>query len=188
MAPGCRGTEAMVTYSLDEVNRFSLDAFVEVFGGVAEHTPWVAAVAQRDAPFASRDALIEAFANALQHADEEAQLALIRAHPDLAGKAARAGKMADASVNEQSGAGLDQLSDAEYEQFTQLNGTYKSNYGFPFIFAVKGATKHQILEAFQLRLQNSAKDEFAEALRQICRIFSFRLEDLVADEQSACSP
>ncbi len=178
----------MATYTLDEVNQLTPDIFADVFGNVAEHSPWVARVAQREAPFASCKALIEAFAKALHDADEEAQLALIRAHPDLAGKAARAGEMAEASVSEQSGAGLDQLSGAEYEQFTQLNYAYKSSYGFPFIFAVKGATKHQILEAFQLRLQNSAKDEMAEALRQICLIFSFRLEDLVADGHSACSP
>ncbi|MES0868292.1 2-oxo-4-hydroxy-4-carboxy-5-ureidoimidazoline decarboxylase [Pseudovibrio sp. SCP19] len=178
----------MTTYSLEEVNQFTLDTFTEVFGNVAEHSPWVAVVAHREAPYGSREALIEAFASSLQGAEEDAQLALIRAHPDLAGKAARAGKMAEASVNEQAGAGLDQLTDAEYEQFTQLNDAYKASYGFPFIFAVKGATKHQILEAFELRLQNSAEDEFVEALHQICRIFRFRLEDLVSDEQSAVSP
>ncbi len=174
----------MKTYSLEEVNRFTLDAFVDVFGNVAEHSPWVAVVAQRSAPFTSRLALIDAFVRALQKADKGGQIALIRAHPDLAGKAARAGEMAAASVKEQAGVGLDQLSDDEYHRFNQLNDAYKSRYGFPFIFAVKGASKHQILEAFQLRLQNSADDELAEALRQICRIFRFRLEDLVCDEET----
>ncbi|KZL17567.1 Uric acid degradation bifunctional protein PucL [Pseudovibrio axinellae] len=171
----------MGTYALKDVNSFSLDTFVEVFGDVAEHSPWVAVVAQRSAPFETRQALVDAFSSALQSADEPAQLALIRAHPDLAGKAARVGKMAASSVNEQAGAGLDQLTDAEYEQFTQLNDTYKSAYGFPFIFAVKGATKHQILDAFQVRLKNSAQEEFQEAVRQICRIFRFRLEDLTRE-------
>ncbi|GHB34401.1 uricase [Pseudovibrio japonicus] len=171
----------MGTFSLDEVNQFTQDTFVEVFGNVAEHSPWVAVVAQRSAPFTSREALIEAFTQALQAADEGSKLALIRAHPDLAGKAARAGEMAQASVDEQAGAGLDLLNNAEYEQFTELNEAYKSRYGFPFIFAVKGADKHQILEAFRVRLQNSLEEEFAEALRQVCRIFRFRLEDMIIE-------
>lgn len=176
----------MNSYRLEEINQFSLDTFTEVFGGVAEHSPWVCVVASREAPFASRDVLIQSFADVLLAAERDAQLALIRAHPDLAGKAAKAGRMEASSVNEQAGAGLDQLTDAEYEQFTQLNDTYKSTYGFPFIFAVKGATKYQILDAFQIRLKNSADEEFAEALRQICRIFWFRLEDLVVDDIIAC--
>lgn len=178
----------MEPYSLDEVNQFAPETFAEVFGNVAEHSPWVAVAAQRSAPFVSREDLVGAFARALQKADVEAQLALIRAHPDLAGKAARAGEMATASVNEQTGAGLDQLNDDEYEQFTLLNQAYKSSYGFPFIFAVKGADKHQILEAFQVRLKNSYEDEFGEALRQICRIFRFRLEDLVCEEERDGNP
>ncbi len=172
----------MRTYTIEDLNRFSQHDFIAVFGGVAEHSPWVARAAFEHIPFQSRQALIDAFAKTLQTATTEAQLALIRAHPDLAGKAARAGKMEKASAEEQAGAGLDQLTDAEYSRFTELNEEYKSTHGFPFIFAVKGATKHQILEAFQQRLQNSKDAEFAEALRQICRIFRFRLEGLVQDE------
>ncbi|SDR03310.1 2-oxo-4-hydroxy-4-carboxy-5-ureidoimidazoline decarboxylase [Pseudovibrio sp. Tun.PSC04-5.I4] len=178
----------MNSYRLEEINQFSLDTFTEVFGGVAEHSPWVCVVAYREAPFASRDGLIQSFADVLLAAGSDAQLALIRAHPDLAGKAARAGQMEASSVNEQAGVGLDQLTDVEYAQFTEFNNAYKSFYGFPFIFAVKGATKHQILEAFQIRLKNSADEEFAEALRQICRIFRFRLEDLVVEEIAAFEP
>ncbi len=177
----------MRTYTIEDLNRFSQHDFLAVFGGVAEHSPWVARAAFKHIPFQSRQALIDAFAKTLQTATREAQLALIRAHPDLGGKAARAGQMEKASAEEQVGAGLDQLTDAEYSRFTELNEEYKSTYGFPFIFAVKGATKHQILEAFQQRLQNSKDAEFAEALRQICRIFRFRLEDLVeSDVREKC--
>lgn len=179
----------MTKLSVQAINALDPDSFTSKFADVAENSPWVAQAAFVFAPFASRTALIEAFANALFEASEEAQLALIRAHPDLAGKAARSGEMAEASKAEQAGAGLNQLTEAEFARFTQLNEQYRAKFGFPFIFAVKGATKHQILEGFEARLPNSRPEEFAEALRQITRIFRFRLEvmvELEADESKSC--
>ena len=162
------------------VNALSLDDFLARFGDVAEHSPWVAAAAAARRPFASREAMIEAFAGVVQAAPHEAGLDLIRAHPDLAGRAARAGDIAEDSRREQAGVGLDSLTEAEYARFTDLNGRYRATFGFPFIFAVKGATKAMILDAFVVRLANDPETEFETALAQICRIFRFRLEDRVA--------
>ncbi|NBN62165.1 2-oxo-4-hydroxy-4-carboxy-5-ureidoimidazoline decarboxylase [Pannonibacter tanglangensis] len=167
--------------ALAAVNALTAEAFVAQFGDVAEHSPWVAEEAARAAPFASRAALVEAFAAAMRRAPRERQLALIRAHPDLAGKAAVRGEIAEDSRREQAGAGLDRLSPEEFARFTALNEAYKARFGFPFILAVKGATKDQILAAFETRLHHDADTEFDTALTQIARIFRFRLEDRVED-------
>jgi 2-oxo-4-hydroxy-4-carboxy-5-ureidoimidazoline decarboxylase len=161
---------------LAAVNAMPIDAFVAAFGDVAEHSPWVARQAASARPYASRDAMIEAFAEATRAASHDAQLALIRAHPDLATKA----RLTEDSTREQAGAGLDTLTADEFAIFTSLNARYKSAFGFPFIFAVKGATKHQILASFNERVNNSAEHEFAMAISQIVRIFRFRIEDRVA--------
>lgn len=171
-------------FSLEDVNGMTRAQFVGHFGDVAEHSPWVAEAAYRSTPYSCRDALITAFAAAVQDAAHPAQLDLICAHPDLAGKAARAGEMAEDSKREQAGAGLDQLTETEFLSFQELNAAYKERFGFPFIFAVKGATKHMILSAFEDRIQNSMDEEFAMALSQVLRIFRFRLEDRVADSNA----
>jgi 2-oxo-4-hydroxy-4-carboxy-5-ureidoimidazoline decarboxylase len=162
------------------VDAMSACDFVAAFGDVAEHSPWVAEAADAGRPFGSREAMIEAFVAAIDAAPEAARLALIRAHPDLAGRAARAGTMAEDSKREQAGAGLDSLTDAEFARFTELNGRYRDAFGFPFILAVKGATKDVILAAFETRLAHDAVTEFATAIGQIARIVRFRLEDRVS--------
>ncbi len=162
--------------SLTEVNALGAGAFVEAFGDIAEHAPWVAERAELLRPFADLDAMIAAFGDAVADASETAQLALIRAHPDLATKA----RLTAASANEQAGAGLDTLSADEFARFSDLNGRYKDRFGFPFIFAVKGATKHQILASFEARIDNDAADELATALTMVKRIMGFRLRDRVA--------
>ena len=166
--------------TIAEVDALAPDAFVARFGDVAEHSPWVAEAAAAMRPFGAREAMIEAFARAVTEAPREARLALIRAHPDLAGKAARAGAIAEDSKQEQAGAGLDTLTDAEFARFGEMNDAYRAKFGFPFIFAVKGATKHMILDAFAARLPADPAVEFETALAQIARIFRFRLEDRVA--------
>ncbi len=158
-----------------EINAMSAAEFVAAFGEIAEHSPWVAAGAAR--PFLSRDAMIKAFENVVMNGSEDLQLSLLRAHPDLATRA----KLTVDSTNEQKGAGLDTLSAEEFEKFTALNDQYKEQNGFPFIFAVKGATKHQILASFEQRIHHSKDDEFKVALQQVCRIISFRLEARVAE-------
>ena len=162
--------------TLAEVNAMTLAEFLADFGDVAEHSPWVARHAAANRPFASREAMIAAFAAALGGASREAQLALVRAHPDLA---TRARLTADSS-REQAGAGLSTLAPDEFARFTHLNDFYKAKFDFPFIFAVKGATKHQILAGFAERVNNSPEDEFATAIAQISRIFRFRIEDRVS--------
>ena len=154
--------------------------FLDAFGDVAEHSPWVAESAGWRRPFADRDAFVAAFAAVMTDAPRERQLALIRAHPDLAGRAAMAGEVAEDSRREQQGAGLDRLTAEEFARFTELNGRYRARFGFPFILAVKGATKSMILEAFQSRVDNDPETEFQTALAQIARIFRFRIEDRVA--------
>lgn len=161
------------------VNALNAEAFVAAFGDVAEHSPWVAERAAEARPFADPEVAIAAFQSAIGDAAPETRLALIRLHPDLAGKAALAGELAEDSRREQAGAGLDSLTAEEFERFTRLNEAYKARFGFPFIYAVKGATKHQILEAFEVRLENTPEAEFETALEQVLRIVRFRLEERI---------
>lgn len=162
--------------TLTAVNAMTADEFTAAFGDVAEHSPWVARLVSALRPFASREAMVEAFTGTVRTAAYEAQLALIRAHPDLATRA----KLTGDSTREQAGAGLDTLSPEEFARFTGLNGRYKAKFGFPFIFAVKAATKHRILASFAERVNHATEVEFATALAQVCRIFRFRIEDRVA--------
>ena len=162
--------------ALSHINTMSTTDFEKEFGDVAEHSPWVARNAAGLRPFKSLETMISAFRDAVLAASETAQLALIRAHPDLATKA----KLTEDSTREQAQAGLGSLSADEFAHFTHLNELYKSKFDFPFIFAVKGATKQQIIESFMERVNNSRDDEFATALEQVCRIFRLRLEDRVS--------
>ena len=164
--------------SIAAVNALERAAFVAAFGDVAEHSRWVAERAERARPFADRTAMIGAFVDAVLEADEPHRLMLVRAHPDLAGRA-RLADLAPDSQREQKGAGLDTLTPDELERFTRLNDAYRAEFGFPFIFAVKGANKHEILEAFEKRLLNDHEQELATAIRQVGNIIRFRLEDRV---------
>jgi 2-oxo-4-hydroxy-4-carboxy-5-ureidoimidazoline decarboxylase len=111
----------------------------------------------------------------VEAATREEQLELLRAHPDLGARA----RMSESSTGEQGGAGLDRLTESEFHRLRALNEAYKLKFGFPFLLAVKGSTKFDIVEALERRLQSDADTEFAEALRQVYRIASFRLEDLI---------
>ncbi|HVJ40641.1 MAG TPA: 2-oxo-4-hydroxy-4-carboxy-5-ureidoimidazoline decarboxylase [Dongiaceae bacterium] len=159
-----------------DINALGEGAFIAAFGDVAEHSPWVAQAAAVDRPFHDRAHMIRSFTDALSHADRAAQLDLIRAHPDLATRA----RLTADSAREQGGAGLDSLTAEEFTRFTDFNARHKAAFGFPFIFAVRGATKHQILAAFAERIGNSYDQEFAVTLDQIGRIIRFRLEDRVS--------
>ncbi|MEM9750833.1 MAG: 2-oxo-4-hydroxy-4-carboxy-5-ureidoimidazoline decarboxylase [Pseudomonadota bacterium] len=157
--------------------------FMAALGGVYEHSPWVAEALWPDAPskaFDTPGALAKAMRAAVNAAPKDQRLELIRAHPELAGKAAIAGEMADASKREQAGAGLDQCSPEEYQAFQDLNGAYNEKFGFPFIIAVKGLGRAEILDAFRARLDNAPEAEFDEAIAQIHRIAGFRIEALFA--------
>ena len=169
--------------SLTALNRMNREAFARALRGVFEHSPWVAEQAWRRAPFASVAALHGGMAAAVRAASMQRQLALIRAHPDLAGKAARAGRMTTHSIAEQSSAGLDRLSDEEYARLNQLNAAYRARFGFPFIVAVRQHTKDSLLEAFAARLANSRSREIEAALLEIFEIARMRLDALVVADQ-----
>jgi len=155
-------------------------AFVAALGGLFEHSPWVVARAYGAGPFADGEALIAAAAAVLAAASGAEQLALIRAHPELAGRAAIAGDLTQASTSEQKSAGLDRLTPAEYARFHALNDAYRARFGFPFILCVRMHDKASILAALETRLAGDEDAEIAAALTEITRIARLRLSDLLA--------
>ena len=162
-------------YTFAQLNRMSQEDFTTALGEIWEETPEIANQAWHNKPFENVEALYQAMVAVVESMSETQQLALIKAHPDLGGKA----KMAQASVQEQAGVGLDRLSESEYQRFQSLNQAYKDKFGFPFIIAVKNHTKESILSAFETRLQNSQEAEKREALTEISKIARLRLEAII---------
>jgi 2-oxo-4-hydroxy-4-carboxy-5-ureidoimidazoline decarboxylase len=158
-------------YTLADVNQMDQTEFIHAFGTIFEHTPEIAAIAWNQRPFSSPEAVYMAMVAAVDQFSLEQQLALVRSHPDLGSKAA----MAEASVQEQQGAGLDSLSPEEFERFQQLNQAYQDRFGFPFIVAVKHHTKESILAAFAERLTHDSNTERQQALTEIKEIVRLRL-------------
>jgi 2-oxo-4-hydroxy-4-carboxy-5-ureidoimidazoline decarboxylase len=156
--------------------------FRAAFGGVFEHSPWIAERAFAARPFASVDALHAAMADAVKTAGQEAQLALLRAHPELAGKEAQAGTMTGDSTFEQGGAGLNALSREEMARISDFNRRYREKFGFPFIIAVRQNTKASIFSEFERRLAQDRDAELAASLGQVFVITRLRLDGLVAKE------
>lgn len=158
--------------------------FIEKFGGVFEHSPFIAERAY-DAGFVTvpltakglHDGMVLEFRNA----SREERLGILRAHPDLAGKLAISGKLTEDSRKEQAGAGLDRLSPQEHARFTELNSAYTEKFGFPFIIAVKGLNKADILVAFESRIDNDFDEEFDTAAEQVERIALLRLQALLPE-------
>ncbi|MFO8046557.1 MAG: 2-oxo-4-hydroxy-4-carboxy-5-ureidoimidazoline decarboxylase [Halomonas sp.] len=158
-------------------------AFVAAYGEIYEHSAWVAELAWKrglDPRHDTPAGLAEAMGRILAEAEPERQLAVIRAHPDLAGKAALAGTLTGDSTREQAGAGLDQCSPEELARFERFNGAYKAKFGFPFVMAVKGSDRFAILDAFEARLKNPPEQERRTAIEQINRIALFRLQARLA--------
>jgi len=157
--------------------------FMARYAGIYEHSPWVA---EQVAPLAdeieSADELATLMADCVDNASEQKQMELIRAHPDLAGKAQVAGELTVESTSEQASAGLDQCSANEFEQFQVLNRAYWEKFGFPFVMAVRGCRRDEIIEAFAARLENSYDLEFETALAEIHKIARLRLGVTGADE------
>ena len=166
--------------TLQQLNAMEPAGFTRLLGGVFEHSPWVAGRAAGKRPFASVDQLHAAMVAEIEAAGLEAQLGLIRAHPELAGKAAVRGELTTASMREQGGAGLDQCSPDEFSALQRLNSGYQAKFGFPFVVAVRGHTRHSIIALFEQRLTNSREAEIRQCLQQIYRIGRFRLEELLA--------
>jgi len=168
-------------FSLHSLNALDQAAFTELLGGIYEHSPWVARRCWSQRPFASLALLQAAMAQALDTASADEQLAVIRAHPELSGKAALRRDLTADSRQEQAGAGLDQCSPEEFAQLLEGNRRYGATFGFPFIIAVKGLGRQEIIAALQQRCGRSRDQELAEALRQIHRIAAFRLREKIGD-------
>ena len=158
--------------------------FITAFGGVFEHSPFIAERAYDSGlifvPLTARG-VHEAMVVAFRNASPAERLGVLRAHPDLAGRLAIAGDLTEDSRREQAGAGLDRLSPAEHERFTALNTAYTDKFGFPFIIAVKGLDRHDILAAFETRVGNDADEEFSTACGQVERIAQLRLASLLPE-------
>jgi len=161
-----------------DLNEMDRDRFVESIGWVFEHSPWVAERAYATRPFASIEALHAAMAGEMRRATTDEQLTLLRAHPDLGARASMSGS----STAEQSGAGLDRLSPVQFDTLQRLNREYRDTFGFPFLYAVKGATVADILAALERRRAATYDEELDEALRQVSRIARFRLEAALSSE------
>ena len=155
----------------------SREAFVERYGGVYEHSPWVAELCYEQGKALSPGQLAPMFAACVDAADRETRLELIRAHPDLADRLGVAG-LTEASQGEQASAGLDRCTAEEFEAFTTLNAEYKQRFGFPFVMAVRNSNRAEILDAFRRRVGNAPDVEFRTAIAEIHQIARLRLEAL----------
>ena len=162
--------------NMEALNSQDREKFIAAIGWVFEQSPWVAERAWGARPFSSVDALHGAMVEQVERATQEEQLALLRAHPDLGTRA----RVSDASAAEQAGVGLDQLTHQEFERLLAWNEAYRDKFGFPFLFAVKGSTKHDILEALERRLASSRDEEYRVALTQVYRIARFRIESILS--------
>ncbi|WP_322097160.1 2-oxo-4-hydroxy-4-carboxy-5-ureidoimidazoline decarboxylase [Pelagibius sp. Alg239-R121] len=156
--------------------------FVAKFGGVFEHSPWIAIRAlgqSRGENCNTADGLHRVLCEVFQSASEEERLGVLTAHPDLAGRLALAGGLTGDSTREQASAGLDSLSESELQRFTALNDRYTEKFRFPFIMAVKGRSKDEILQAFESRVENDLETEFTTACAQVEQIALLRLKDML---------
>jgi len=160
---------------LAQLNAMPRAEFVRILGGVFERSPWIAEVAADRRPFATIENLRAALNNIVTQSSEAEQVALIRAHPDLVGKATLTAE----STREQAAAGLGKLSPAEVEEFRSYNAAYRQRFGFPFVICARLNKKDAILAAFPVRLQNSRDQEIETALEEIFKIAELRLKDLV---------
>lgn len=164
--------------SLDETR------FIEVYGGIYEDTPWIAETVwpqTRDGTLDTADTLATALRAVVDAASDLRKIDLLCAHPELAGRAAQSGTLTASSQVEQTGAGLDSCSAEELEEFAQLNKAYKEKFGFPFIIAVAGRTRFEILDIFRTRLDSDTQTEFETALEQVHRIARLRLSAMTGD-------
>ena len=168
--------------SLSELNTCSKDEFVSTLANIFEHSPWIAEWAAAARPFAGVKALLAAMKDAVDRATAEQQLALIKAHPDLANKTQRAAGLTVESTAEQNSLGLDRLSDAEFEAFERVNNAYRAKFGFPYIVCVRRHTKDSVLRDFERRLPNDVATETQTSIGEIYRIAALRLDQLVASD------
>lgn len=164
--------------TISEVNAMGKAEFLEIFGGVYEHSRWVAEGVVGQRPFGDLEQLAERMREVVEAAEGEKKMRLIRAHPDLAGKLGLDKHLTESSRREQQGAGLDQLTVDEFGAFSELNAAYRGKFGFPFVICVGRTDKAGILGAFQERLLNGEADEIAAALREVHAIARLRIEKI----------
>lgn len=165
----------------ERLNTLTKEQFIEVFGEIFEHSPWIARSAIEEQPFKSAEDAFEAMRKVVEKSSYDQQLALILEHPELGKRI----KMSEASVREQSGAGLDSLSPEEFEVFSATNKTYMEKFEFPFIIAVAGKDKHAILSAMKERLNNSREAEFENAINEIYQIARLRFNAITENLNGA---
>lgn len=168
--------------SIVEINALDPDNFVARFGFLIEGSPWIAARAWQARPFASFEHLYRSFCEVMSKASTDEKVALIQAHPDLVGRAARSRMLSPESAREQSSAGLDRLSPEEIAALEQLNQNYKDRFGFPFVICARENRKDTILEGFASRLSNTRCAEIEIALREIERIAYLRMLEVVGPD------
>lgn len=168
------------THALAELSSLNQRQFVDRLEGIFEHSPWVPERSWNQRPFDSVDQLHACMVQVVQHASYEEQKNLICAHPELAGKEAEQGTLTSASTGEQRGAGLDQCSAEELARLRGLNAQYRERFGFPFVIAVKGLSRYQIMDTVKARLNNNTELEFQTCLTEIGKIARFRLDALLA--------
>jgi 2-oxo-4-hydroxy-4-carboxy-5-ureidoimidazoline decarboxylase len=168
--------------TLSELNGLTPKRFIATLGGVFEHSPWIAAAACDRRPFATLDALHRTLVEVMQAAPTNAKLALLRAHPELASKAAIRGELSAESNREQAASGLTRCSAAEFARLLTLNRAYDAKFGFPFIIAVKGLDRSEIIARCAKRLERDQPTEFDAALQEVSRIARLRLEALLEEQ------
>jgi OHCU decarboxylase len=166
-------------YTVARLNELSQEDFLRVIGPAFEHSPWIAELTWAKRPFESAGILHRALCDTVRASDQPRKLALIRAHPDLAGRAARAGTLTSASTREQASGGLDKLSAEEAALFNKYNREYRERFSFPFVICARQNKKEAMLAGFARRLKNSREQEIEAALAEIFKIAELRLHDLL---------
>ena len=165
--------------TLQELNALDQERFVQALGGLFEGPPWIVAQAWYQRPFADPNHLLQTLCSIMHAALVEQQIMLLRAHPDLVGRAALAGTLSPASASEQAAAQLDRLTPEEIATFQQLNAQYQQRFGFPFVICARENKKESILAGFASRLRHTREQEISIALAEVAKICSFRLHDLI---------
>ena len=161
--------------SIDKFNKLSKAEFISIFGNIFEKTEWIAERCYESKPYNNLDELVSKMMKIFENIEKERHLEILNSHPDLAVEK----KLTEDSKNEQKNSSLNQCTDEEFVEFKKLNEEYKKKFGFPFIIAVKGKNKEEILNSFRQRITNNINLEFEEAKKQVKKIASFRLGEII---------
>jgi len=161
--------------SIDKFNKLSKTEFISIFGNIFEKTEWIAERCYESKPYNNLDELVSKMMKIFENIEKERHLEILNSHPDLAVEK----KLTEDSKNEQKNASLNQCTDEEFVEFKKLNEEYKKKFGFPFIIAVKGKNKEEILNSFRQRITNNINLEFEEAKKQVKKIANFRLGEII---------